>query len=236
MVTRADLLDAGLSGHAIDRRIASGRLRPRYRGVYQVGQAPPTDRGRARAALLAAGPGAALSLHAAAWALNLSPSLPAAVDVLVPTRRRQQPGMTVRTTRHWPKVVIAKGFPCTDLERTLKDLGWEGPTRSELERRFLALVLDAGLPAPLINHRVGAVEADFTWPDHQVIVETDGYAYHRAAFESDRARDQALTAHGFLVIRVTWRQLRDEPLRIAALLAQTLTTRRSPQRHAPAAA
>jgi hypothetical protein len=154
----------------------------------------------------------------------------------VPGRRRQQPGLRVHTTNDWPGIVIAKGFPCTDIERTLKDLGWEGPTRSELERRFLALVLDAGLPAPLVNHRVGAVEADFTWPEHQVIAETDGYAYHRARFEADRTRDQALSAQGYLVIRVTWRQLRDEPLRTAALLAQTLATRRSPRPRARAAA
>ena len=161
MVTRADLLDAGLSRHAIDRRIASGRLQPRYRGVYQVGQGLPTDRGRARAALMAAGPGAALSEMAAAWALNHSPSLPAAVDVLVPGRRRQQPGMRVHTTNDWPRIVMAKGFPCTDLARTLKDLGWEGPTRSELERRFLALVTKADLPRPLVNRHVVSMEVDF---------------------------------------------------------------------------
>jgi hypothetical protein len=150
--------------------------------------------------------------------------------------RRRQPGLIPHESKDRPRIVIAKGFPCTDIERTLKDLGWQGPTRSELERRFLALVLDAGLPAPLVNHRVGAVEADFTWPEHQVIVETDGYAYHRARFEEDRTRDQTLTALGWTVIRVTWQQLEKQPLRTAALLAQTLATRRSPQPRARAAA
>ena len=208
MVTRAQLLEARVTRDAIDRRVANGRLQRRYRGVYQVGQGPPTDRGRAQAALLAAGPGAALSGAASAWAHNLSPSLPGEVDVLYPgSARRRQPGLIPHESKDRPRIVIAKGFPCTDLARTLKDLGWEGPTRSELERRFLALVRDAGLPVPLVNHRVGAVEADFVWPEHRVIVETDGYAYHRAAFESDRARDQALAAQGYLVLRVTWRQL-----------------------------
>jgi very-short-patch-repair endonuclease len=236
MVTRADLIDAGLSSYAIDRRIGNGRLQQRYRGVYQVGQGPPTDRGRARAALLAAGPGAALCRDSAAWAENLSPSLPAAVDVLVPRRRRQQPGMTVHTTKHWPRIVMAKGFPCTDEERTIRDLKWQGPTRSELERAFEKLVLEAGLPAPLVNRRVGPAEVDFRWPGERLIVELDGYEFHRARFEEDRAKDQRLAAQGYLVVRITWRQLDKEPLQTIALLAQTLATRRSPQRHAPAAA
>jgi very-short-patch-repair endonuclease len=69
-----------------------------------------------------------------------------------------------------------------------------------------------------------------------VIVETDGYAYHRARFEEDRTRDQALSALGWTVICVTWQQLEKQPLRTAALLAQTLATRRSPQPRARAAA
>jgi very-short-patch-repair endonuclease len=237
MASRADLVGAGVTRDAIDRRVASGRLKRRYRGVYQVGQGPPTDRGRARAALLAAGPGAALNLHAAAWALNLSPSLPAEVDVLYPGRpRRRQPGLIPHETKIPARIVMAKGFPCTDIERTLKDLGWQGPTRSELERRFLALVTKADLPRPLVNRHVVSMEVDFTWEQELVVIETDGYEYHRARFEADRAKDQRLAAQGYLVIRVTWRQLRNEPLRTAALLAQTLATRRSPQPRARAAA
>ncbi len=237
MVTREDLEHAGLSKGAIDRRIESGRLQGRYRGVYQVGQGPQTDRGRARAALLAAGPGAALSLLAAAWALNLSPSLPAEVDVLYPgSARRRQPGLIPHETTDWPTIVQARGFPVTDLARTLSDLGWHGPTRSELERRFLALVSKADLPRPLVNRHVVAMEVDFTWERERLVVETDGYEYHRARFEADRAKDQRLAAQGYLVIRVTWRQIEREPIKTVALLAQALATRRAPQRHAPAAA
>jgi hypothetical protein len=237
MVTRAEMEHAGLSKGAIDRRIAGGRLQRRYRGVFQVGQGPPTDRGRARAALLAAGPGTALSLHAAAWALNHSPSLPAEVDVLFPgSARRRQPGLIPHETNDWPRIVIAKGFPVTDLARTLKDLGWEGPTRSELERRFLALVTKADLPRPLINRHVVSMEVDFTWEEELLVVETDGYEYHRARFEADRAKDQRLAAQGYVVMRITWRQIDQEPIKTVALLAQTLATRRSPQPRARAAA
>jgi very-short-patch-repair endonuclease len=57
-----------------------------------------------------------------------------------------------------------------------------------------------------------------------LIVEVDGYATHgdRAAFESDRRRDQILTAAGFRVIRITWRQLTEQPYEVIARLAVAL--------------
>jgi uncharacterized protein DUF559 len=85
-------------------------------------------------------------------------------------------------------------------------------TRSELEAWFLGLVRDAGLPEPLVNFSLTApdhprLEVDFYWPTHHLIVELDGWQTHRtrAAFETDRARDAALTAAGCNVLRFTWR-------------------------------
>jgi very-short-patch-repair endonuclease len=54
-------------------------------------------------------------------------------------------------------------------------------------------------------------------------VELDSYEFHRtrAAFEQDRARDRRLTAAGWRVARVTWRDL-DEPGRLATELAALL--------------
>jgi hypothetical protein len=85
-------------------------------------------------------------------------------------------------------------------------------TRSELEAWFLGLVRDAGLPEPLVNFSLTApdhprLEVDFYWPTHHLIVELDGWQTHRtrAAFETDRARDAALTAAGSKVVRFTWR-------------------------------
>src|SRR3954463_5520639 len=75
--------------------------------------------------------------------------------------------------------------------------GWRGITRSELETRFRDLVADAGLRAPVTNCRVAlgslVIEADAVWHDDRLIVELDGYAFHRtaAAFERDRERDPA---------------------------------------------
>ena len=55
-------------------------------------------------------------------------------------------------------------------------------------------------------------------------VELDGYQFHgtRAAFERDRRKDAALLAAGYRTMRLTWRRLAEEPLRVAAELGATL--------------
>jgi very-short-patch-repair endonuclease len=99
--------------------------------------------------------------------------------------------------------------------RLLDALGDGRPalTRSPAEERFLALVRAARVPAPEVNARVGGYEVDFLWRRACLIAEIDGYTFHRArlSFERDRARDADLIASGFRVMRITWRQLNDEP-------------------------
>ena len=97
-------------------------------------------------------------------------------------------------------------------------------TRSEAERLLLRLIHHARLERPATNVRVNGWEVDAFWPRHRLIVEVDGYAYHgnRAAFERDRRKDAALTAAGYRVVRITWRQIADEPHRTVALLARLL--------------
>jgi very-short-patch-repair endonuclease len=101
-------------------------------------------------------------------------------------------------------------------------------TRSEGEERFLAMVRRAGLPEPEVNARLGRFVADFLWRDERVVVEIDGYDYHRgrAAFERDHDRDAEHQHDGFLVIRVTWRQLEDEPELLLVRVATALERRR----------
>jgi very-short-patch-repair endonuclease len=97
-------------------------------------------------------------------------------------------------------------------------------TRSQAEQRFLALVRAAQLPEPRVNTVVGGWEVDFCWPVDRLVVEIDGFTFHssRRSFERDRARDAALAAQGFRVIRVTWRQLVDAPEAVIARLASAL--------------
>jgi very-short-patch-repair endonuclease len=97
-------------------------------------------------------------------------------------------------------------------------------TRSEAERRLRRLVRAARLPRAQTNIKVAGWEVDAFWPAHRLVVEVDGFAYHgnRAAFERDRRKDAALVAAGYRVIRITWRQLVDEPHVVVALLARLL--------------
>ena len=112
------------------------------------------------------------------------------------------------------------------LRRALEELDDNTPpTRSELERRFLSLIRTASLPSPITNGHVNGYEVDFHWPARKLIVETDGRATHDNpfAFERDRQRDLELSLAGWTVIRITWRQLRDQPDRVIALLRAQLS-------------
>jgi predicted transcriptional regulator of viral defense system len=108
-------------------------------------------------------------------------------------------------------------------------------TRRELEKRFLALCRRASLPSPAVNAWIAlpdgvAHQADFLWRAERLIVETDSRRFHshRAAFESDRLRDQRLTLAGFIVLRFTWRQIDREPGRVAGTVARLLARASQP--------
>jgi predicted transcriptional regulator of viral defense system len=105
--------------------------------------------------------------------------------------------------------------------RAVLDEGVGGITRLELERRFSSLIDTHCLPRPRRNAHVAVrgrfYEVDCLWQSQRVVVELDGRAVHgtRRAFETDRERDRILLTEGWLPMRVTWRQLRDEPEAIA---------------------
>jgi very-short-patch-repair endonuclease len=104
------------------------------------------------------------------------------------------------------------------------------PTRSELEHRFLLLCRRHRLPMPEPNAALGPFTADFLWREPALIIETDGYRYHRGrqAFEDDRARDTELRLMGYEVVRFTYRQVVDDPERVAAILRALLARPRAP--------
>jgi very-short-patch-repair endonuclease len=61
-----------------------------------------------------------------------------------------------------------------------------------------------------------------------VIVQLDSRQAHLTmfAFETDRERDRVAALEGWVVIRITWRQLRDEPKRIIRDIRRLLNERR----------
>ena len=228
-----------MSETGIRRRVDAGRLHRVHRGVYAVGHTCLSFEGRCLAAALACGGGTAVSHRSAAALWRILPPHAGSIEVttLGDGGRKKHPGiLTHRSLTLTPSVrTLKQGIPVTRPGRTLEDLRHTQPlfqratrraldlklitdadlgpepdlTRSELERRFLALCRRHRLPSPEVNARLGPYEVDFLWRDRGVVVETDGFRYHgnRAAFESDRARDAALQALGFRVLRFTYGQV-----------------------------
>ena len=125
VVTRPQLLAVGLTRRAIDRRLAAGRLHLLHRSVYAVGHAGLSTRGQDLAAVLAVGPGAALSHDHAAADMRLLPRPEGPIHVSRPgARHRRSPGIVLhRPDRLLPTdIVLRRGVPTTTAARTLLDL------------------------------------------------------------------------------------------------------------------
>jgi very-short-patch-repair endonuclease/predicted transcriptional regulator of viral defense system len=132
VVARRQLLALGLGDRAIDHRLACGRLHPIRRGVYAVGHAVLTPRGRWLAAVLGAGTGAVLSHGAAAALWGLGPT--GQIEVTVPVKRASRPGLTVHASRlAGDETTEVDGIPVTTVARTILDLAAVWP-RHRVER------------------------------------------------------------------------------------------------------
>ena len=274
VVSRVELLAAGVSPEQIKVRLRRGSLRPLYPGVYAVGHRVLTQQGRWRAALLAAGAGAVLS-HRSAGQLWSVAGEGREIDVSVPARRRRQSGLRLHEALVPPdEVAVVGSLQVTTVARTLIDLaavlrrhqleravrsaeqqhlgdatplhslltrhrGRRGITnlravlhtadltsitRSEFEDRFVSFCRRRRLPRPSTNATLLGFEIDLVWRDAGLAGELDGYASHgtRVAFERDRERDRKLVAAGWRTIRITWRQLRDDPDSLAGDLRAIL--------------
>lgn len=93
----------------------------------------------------------------------------------------------------------------------------------ELERLFRPLAAAAGLPTPLTKQIVNDFEVDFFWPNLGLVVETDGWRYHRtpSAQTRDALRFQAHTAAGLTPLRFSHYQVRYEPRHVRDILTRT---------------
>ena len=103
----------------------------------------------------------------------------------------------------------------------------QAPSESILKATFLLFIRQHRLPPPLTEQPFHGFRVDAIYPAHRLIVELDGYDFHRdrAQFETDRARDAVALAHGFVTFRITWRRLTVEPARLAAQLRAVLAAR-----------
>jgi hypothetical protein len=91
-------------------------------------------------------------------------------------------------------------------------------TRSELEEMFLRLCDDHGLPRPAVNTRIEGMECDFVWRDARLIVEVDGFAFHRGTFAEDRERDVILKLAGWHVMRFAFEHISGRGSWVAAAI------------------
>ena len=135
VITREQLLAAGLTPGMVARSVRALQLRAIHRGVYQIGPLTP-PRAPLMAAVLACGAAAAVSHRSGAglWELPTRKALPA-VDVTVWGADHRRPGIHVhRVTTIGPDEVTRRdGIPVTTVARTLLDLAGTTPRR-ELER------------------------------------------------------------------------------------------------------
>jgi putative AbiEi antitoxin of type IV toxin-antitoxin system len=254
VVTRAQLLRAGVTRAEFEQRVRTGALIRVHRGVFRVGHCAPSLEARYMAAVMACGEGAVLSGRAAGHFLYLLRGSAPPPEVTAPTylrvhgltTRRSQLGNGDKTT--W------RGIPVTTVPRTLVDLAAYLPTDSlaracheagvrhrttpsmveavlarrpntpgaaklrrilrgdvhvtlsKLERRFLGLLREGGLPLPQTNRRAGGRRVDCRWPEYRLTVELDSYRYHhsRHAWEQDRRREREARARGDEFRRYTY--------------------------------
>lgn len=105
-------------------------------------------------------------------------------------------------------------------------------SESELERSLVALIRNAGLPKPVQQYRARWLKplngrVDLAYPDYMIVVEADGRRWHGLfdAFETDRLRDNAAQIAGWLVIRVTWRMIKDQPSAVIQTIKSALRSR-----------
>jgi very-short-patch-repair endonuclease len=240
IVTRAQLLAAGVSGSAILRSLRSGRLHPIHKGVYST-QAPElaTEDALLIAALMAAGDGAVLSHGTAAWRWHLIPAPPTRIELAVPRYRRPPTRLVLHKSRlRADDLFLDARLPSTSVPRTLLDLAarydqralaralaeaefhhdtrpadiqatlrrghpgsanlrkalarhtpGHGQARSQLERRFRALLIRHRIELPLRNEPLGPFTIDCLWPGRRVAVELDGRQHdrpHQADDDDDR--------------------------------------------------
>jgi very-short-patch-repair endonuclease len=122
VVTRLQLLDAGVSDNEIKRRLERKALLRVHRGVYRVGHKAPSIEARYHSAVLACGEGAVLSGEAAGYLWGLLKGTAPPPDVTAPKRRKVRGVRTRHARRGATEATTRHGIPITTVPRTLVDL------------------------------------------------------------------------------------------------------------------
>jgi very-short-patch-repair endonuclease len=218
VVTRAQLLELGLSSAAIRHRRATRRLHEVHRGVYAVGRGDLDRLGELMAAVLACGSGAQLSHRSAAELIDLATCL--SDDEVEDAVNEADRLDLLRTHRLRPALDNEAKRAGVGRLKAILDAQTFSRAQNALERHFLAIVRAAGLPVPDTQRRLGRYRVDFFWPDLGLVVETDSLRHHRTAAEQevDLGRDQAHARAGLRSLRFTHSQVFHRPDHVRAVL------------------
>jgi very-short-patch-repair endonuclease len=101
------------------------------------------------------------------------------------------------------------------------------PSESLLMAAFLTFLRRHRLPLPLIEQPFHGFRVDAIYPAHRLIVELDGYEFHRDRdrFERGRRRDAVALEHGYETLRITWRRITEDGDELARQLRTILRAR-----------
>ncbi len=159
----------------------------------------------------------------------LDPSgVTAALDLFTVTRRLTMAGLSALLARHSRKgragvTALRRAVEAWPLADDIPD--------SELEIAMARLITDHGLPTASFHRRIAEYEVDFHFDGTPIVVECDGWTYHVAdhhAWERDRERDARLHAAGYIVVRLSRREVLFQPDRTADKIRSVLDRWTSP--------
>ena len=122
IVTRQELLSAGISKREIEVRLGTGALLEEYPGTYRVGHRAPSTEATYMAAVKATGEGTLLAGRAALYHWRMIKGPPPPPEVISLTERRVD-GIITHRARRQPgaDAVVYRGIPITSVARTLVD-------------------------------------------------------------------------------------------------------------------